>query len=134
MPLWILDPTVTAEPAEVRLARRAPDLDGKVLGLLANGKVNGDLLLDLVREGLTARYRFRDVVVMAKANASRPGDDAMIGALARECDAVVTAIGGLLQHVQFARRDRAGAAGRTDGRDLHGGIHPEREGAGGELG
>jgi len=64
-----------------------------VLGLLTNGKVNADRLLDLVREGLEARYRVREVIARAKPSASRVADPAMLEELAARCDAVVTAIG-----------------------------------------
>jgi hypothetical protein len=94
MTLKILDPTVSADEAtDVGVAKRIPDLDGKVLGLLHNGKVNGDHLLDLVREQLAARYGLREVVVVRKPSASRVAEDAVLDRLARECDAVVTAIG-----------------------------------------
>jgi hypothetical protein len=92
-PLTILDPTVAPEPVEAALAPRLPALDGKVLGLLANGKVNGDRLLDLVREGLEARYRLREVVVRAKPSATRVAASELLADLASRCDAVVTAIG-----------------------------------------
>jgi hypothetical protein len=94
MTLKILDPTVSADDAtDVAVAKRIPDLDGKVLGLLHNGKVNGDHLLDLVREQLVARYGLREVVVVRKPSASRVAEGAVLDRLARECDAVVTAIG-----------------------------------------
>ena len=94
MTLKILDPTVRAEEAlDVAVAKRVGDLDGKVLGLLHNGKVNADRLLDLVREQLGARYRLRDVVMIRKASASRVADASDLDQLARECDAVVTAVG-----------------------------------------
>ena len=94
MTLKILDPMVAADEAtDVTVAKRVGDLDGKVLGLLHNGKVNGDRLLDLVREQLAARYRLRDVVVVRKPSASRVAEDVILDRLARECDAVVTAIG-----------------------------------------
>jgi hypothetical protein len=93
MTIKILDPTIAADHAESSLAKRVADLDGKVLGLLSNSKVNGDHLLELVRERLAARYRIVNVVTMTKSSASRVADDGMLDALARECDAVVTAIG-----------------------------------------
>ena len=94
MTLKILDPTVAAEGViDVAVAKRVGDLDGKVLGLLHNGKVNGDRLLELVREQLAARYGIRDVVVVRKPSASRVAEAAVLDRLARECDAVVTAIG-----------------------------------------
>ena len=93
MTIKILDPTVAAGPATSILAKRDLGLDGKVLGLLANSKVNGDRLLDLVRAELAARYDVRDVVVMTKAGASTVADAALLDALASRCDVVVTAIG-----------------------------------------
>ena len=89
----ILDPTVQPERAEAAVAKRVSALDGKVLGLLNNGKVNGDRLLALVRDELGARYDLREVVTMTKRGASVVADDAMIEALASRCDVVVTAIG-----------------------------------------
>ena len=89
----ILDPTVAPERAEAVSAKRVAELDGKVVGLLANGKVNGDHLLALVRDELLARHDVRDVVVMAKPGASVVADDATLEALASRCDVVVTAIG-----------------------------------------
>jgi hypothetical protein len=93
MTIKILDPTVAPTRAEASVAKRVTGLDGKVLGLLHNGKVNGDHLLQLVREELGARYDLRDVVVMAKRGASVVADDAMLEALASRCDVVMTAIG-----------------------------------------
>jgi len=93
MRLKILDPTIAAEPAESVEAKRVANLDGTILGLLSNGKVNGDRLLELVHHRLAARYRIEGDVTMAKASASRVSDAAMLDALARDCDVVVTAIG-----------------------------------------
>ena len=89
----ILDPTVQPERAEAATAKRVTGLDGKVVGLLNNGKVNGDQLLALVRDELATRYDIRDVVAMTKRGASVVADDAMLEALASQCDVVVTAIG-----------------------------------------
>ena len=93
MTMKILDPTVAPAPAEASLAKRVTDLDGAVVGLLANGKVNGDRLLDLVREALAQRYDVREVLVLTKPSASRPAEDPMLEQLAARCDVVVTAIG-----------------------------------------
>ena len=93
MTIRILDPTVAPAPADAPLAKRLVDLDGAVLGLLANGKVNGDRLLDLVRDELVRRYDVREVVLMTKPSASRPAEDPMLEQLAARCDVVVTAIG-----------------------------------------
>jgi len=89
----ILDPTVAPEPAHSSLAKRIGGLDGKVVGLLSNSKVNGDVLLSLVRDQIATHYRLGDVVLMTKSSASRVADDAILDTLARRCDVVVTAIG-----------------------------------------
>jgi hypothetical protein len=89
----ILDPTVPPAPAESSLAKRIGGLDGKVVGLLSNSKVNGDVLLSLVRDQLATRYRLGDVVLMTKSSASRVADDEILSMLAARCDVVVTAIG-----------------------------------------
>lgn len=93
MTLKILDPTVDAQPIEAALAKRAHGLDGVVLGLLDNTKVNGDRLLALVRDELGARYDVREVVVRRKAGASATAETAILDDLAARCDVVITAIG-----------------------------------------
>jgi hypothetical protein len=93
MVVKILDPTVSPQRAEAVSAKRERSLDGKVLGLLNNSKVNGGQLLALVRDELTARYDLRDVVAVTKRGASVVADDATLEALASRCDVVVTAIG-----------------------------------------
>ena len=93
MTLTILDPTVPAQPTDSAVAKRERALDGTVVGLLDNTKVNGDRLLALVRDELGARHDLREVVVMRKAGASTTADPAMLDALASRCDVVVTAIG-----------------------------------------
>lgn len=94
MTLKILDPTVSPDVAvDVVVAKRVSGLEGRVLGLLHNGKVNGDQLLELVRAELDARFGLREVVVVRKPSASRVAETAVLDRLARECDAVVTAIG-----------------------------------------
>jgi len=93
MTIKILDPTIAPDLMDSAMAERLRDLDGKVLGLLSNGKVNGDRLLDLVRERLARRYRIERVVTMTKESASRVADPTILDTLARECDAVVTAVG-----------------------------------------
>ena len=93
MTLRILDPTVQAEATESTVAKRERTLDGAVLGLLDNSKVNGDRLLRLVAAELGRRYDVREVVEMRKGGASTTADTAMLDALAARCDVVVTAIG-----------------------------------------
>jgi hypothetical protein len=90
----ILDPTLrTASPSLASLAPRAPHLKGATIGLLANGKSNGMAILDRLAERLLERYGIRDVVRVAKTNASVPVSDEDAQLLAKHCEAVITAIG-----------------------------------------
>ncbi len=91
--LEVLDPTAEAASAEGIVADRPGDLDGKRLGLLANGKRNSEELLEAVYDLLSERYQFSGVVRRNKVNASRPAPKEMIEDLVRECDLVVTATG-----------------------------------------
>ena len=70
--LQVLDPTVQAIPEDAVVARRPDTLDGKVIGLLANGKINSEEILALTQEVLADRYEFAGVIARNKHNASRP--------------------------------------------------------------
>ena len=91
----ILDPTLRAVRAVggAPLALRPPRLGGASIGLLANGKSNGMVLLDRIAEILCERHAIAEVVRVAKTNASVPVSDEDAKELARRCAAVVTAIG-----------------------------------------
>ena len=64
--LQVLDPTVQAIPEDAVVARRPNTLDGKVIGLLANGKINSEEVLALTQEVLADRYEFKAVVARNK--------------------------------------------------------------------
>ncbi len=81
------------QPVETRVAPRDGRLEGKRLGLLANGKTNALALLEMVGELLTERYGLSEPVLVDKRNASAPASDAVLNRLLPECDVVITAIG-----------------------------------------
>ena len=91
--LEVLDPTVEPIPEETIVAKRPDTLDGKVLGLLANGKLNSEEILAMVHEILADRYEFKDVVSRNKGNASRPCPDDIMDELVERCDVVITSSG-----------------------------------------
>jgi hypothetical protein len=91
--LEVLDPTVEPIPAHAVIASRPQTLDGAVVGLLANGKRNADVLLEMVQEILADRYEFKEVVARNKGNASRPCPKEIMEELAQRCDVVITASG-----------------------------------------
>lgn len=74
-------------------AQRFQDLDGKVIGLVENGKFNSDRLLDELGELLAAQYAIKDVVRECKEYFGRPIPEEHARELANRCDVVITGIG-----------------------------------------
>ncbi|MDP6455424.1 MAG: hypothetical protein QF898_19250 [SAR202 cluster bacterium] len=91
--LAVLDPTVEPIPAHAVVAQRPDTLDGKVIGLLANGKRNSVELLEAIKEAMADRYEFKAVVARNKGNASRPCPAPLAQEMAEECDIIITASG-----------------------------------------
>lgn len=93
----VLNPVAEHRRRAVPLAPRPNGLDGKVLGLLDNGKPNSGRLVAAVAALLTARYHLAGVVQRSKREAllgaAGPLPDEMRDDLARRCDGVVNAIG-----------------------------------------
>jgi hypothetical protein len=91
--LTILDPTVEAIPDRTNLAPRPQDLNGKMIGLLANGKRNSDKLLEAIYSLLEDTYQLQGAVRLNKGDASRPAPEPIIDELLNKCDLVITATG-----------------------------------------
>ena len=91
--LRILDPTVEALPDNTLLAPRPDDLNGKTVGLLANGKRNSDELLDAVCALLQDTYELKGLFRANKGDSSRPAPKHIMDDLLEKCDLVITATG-----------------------------------------
>jgi hypothetical protein len=90
----ILDPTIrVVRPAVGPLAPRPSRLAGATVGLLANGKSNGMVLLERLADVLRERLDIGEIVRLTKPNASAPLTDEQAEALVKRCAAVVTAVG-----------------------------------------
>ena len=90
----ILDPTLGAATSTSHAhAPRPAALRGATIGLLANGKSNGMLLLDRIAERLRERDAIAEVFRVSKTNASAPVAEEDAALLAKHCAAVITAIG-----------------------------------------
>ena len=92
--LQVLDPTVDPIPADAVVAPRPETLNGTVVGLLSNNKLNADELLVMVQDVLADRYEFKGVVRRNKGNASRPCPADILDEMAEQCDVVICALGG----------------------------------------
>jgi len=91
----ILDPTIRANSVvpSAPLAPRPARLAGVTLGLLANGKSNGMVLLERIADRLRERRGIGEVVRVAKSNASVPVTEGQAEPLVKQCAVVITAIG-----------------------------------------
>lgn len=91
--LVVLDPTAATKHDRWLPAGRLHSLDGKVIGLLNNGKRNADLILQRIDEILRTEYGIKEAVHMTKPDVSRVIPDSFADDMANRFDAVVTGIG-----------------------------------------
>jgi hypothetical protein len=91
----ILDPTIrtTGVAPSAQLALRPTRLAGVTVGLLANGKSNGMVLLERIADRLRERCGIGEVVRVSKTNASVPVTEEQAEPLVKQCAVVITAIG-----------------------------------------
>jgi len=91
----ILDPTIrtAAVSTAAQLAPRAARLAGLTVGLLANGKSNGMVLLDRIADVLRESSKIGEIVRLSKTNASVPLTEEEAEPLLKQCAVVITAIG-----------------------------------------
>ena len=91
--MQLIDPTAT-DPSQRHL--RAPalsGLDGKVIGLLSNSKLNADLLLQETAAIFQTKHQCEVQEIKFKRNASAPAPSETIDQLITECDFLITAAG-----------------------------------------
>jgi hypothetical protein len=92
MSITVLDPTPGAVPSAALLAPRLPDLRGRTVALLDNGKKNVLPFLDHLERVLRGEYGVETVVRRRKRNQNAPAPPALLVELA-QADAVVSAVG-----------------------------------------
>jgi hypothetical protein len=110
MTLTVLNPVQAAVVERTPVSRRLDTLDGKVLGLYSNEKLNATALLDLVGERLGAQFALAGVVrgTYPVSRAMAPGEWRDV----ESCDVIVLAIGdcgscsssGMINTIQLERR------------------------------
>lgn len=90
----VLDPTQGSNKTEHDgiMAKRLNTLDGKVLSVINNGKTNSDVFLQKIIDLVKQKYNLKDVIWVAKTNASLPVTDSMIKKL-KASQAVISGIG-----------------------------------------
>ncbi len=92
MTLRVLDPTFDGQQATQETVSRLTSLSGRTVGLLDNGKLNVNTLLNHMEELLRSEHGVSHVIRLNKPDASRPAPDDVIATMA-DCDAVISAVG-----------------------------------------
>ena len=91
--MQLIDPTASDPSQDNRRAPRISDLDGKMIGLLSNSKVNADVLIRETAELFKSHHRCEVLPVKYKTNASAPAPSEIIEELSASCDFLITASG-----------------------------------------
>ena len=86
----VLNPTGRTASLDLAIAPRVDDLNGKILGLIDNGKPNFDIFLSRVEELLSQKFRFADVIYAKKALTGMALDKDKMEKLVADCDVVVS--------------------------------------------
>ncbi len=88
-----MDPTGVTEGAKNKIASRPQNLDGAVVGLLWNGKHNGDKLLKSLGNLLAREHPVKKVLFQLGAESGKPAPAAILDEVASKCDVLVAAAG-----------------------------------------
>jgi len=90
----VLDPTSKGKSQEPWITRGPISLEGKVMGIVWNGKPGGDALLERMGGLLTERFHLSQILKLyAKADVSSNLADSEINEFADKCDFVLLGVG-----------------------------------------
>jgi hypothetical protein len=92
--LTVLDPTAEMDVERIPLAPRRADLAGARIGILDNSKEKADEILRRLEERLKEQFAVGPVVWRRKEFYTKQAPVALIEDLARQCDVVLSAVGG----------------------------------------
>ena len=89
----LMDPRITQAAPQLYRAPAPVSLAGCTIGLLSNGKLNADLLLERTAAELRRRHGGTVLPLQYKSNPSAPASTELLTGLAPECDYLLTATG-----------------------------------------
>lgn len=89
----VLDPTGKVNVVEHDISVRPKGLDGRVIGLLDNGKPNFDLFLATLEKLLGDRFKPSRVIKVRKGHAGLSLPKELLEELSQNCHVVVNGIG-----------------------------------------
>lgn len=90
--ITVLDPTGRASSRNYTVAARLCDLNGSSLGILWNGKPNGDILLDRIQEALANSFDLPATRLWKKPAVDLPARE-LIRELTLGADFIINGIG-----------------------------------------
>jgi hypothetical protein len=93
MSIVVYNPTSGPPARTIAMAPRSDTLNYSVLGVIDNGKLHSDAVLDRITMGLKARYHLREVIRVKKESASHPIRDDDARRLADQCDIAMAGVG-----------------------------------------
>ena len=91
----LLSPSGSSPSEKNRVSPRIGDLNGKVIGIVDNGKPNFDIYVGRMEELLRQKYSLAEVIHVKKGHlgSSNPVPPDRVDDLAKRCHAVISGIG-----------------------------------------
>jgi len=89
----LLDPTSGPVASEKALSPRLDSLSGKTLGVIWNGRLPGDLILNRMIEILKETHDIKEVVFRGKPYIGNIAPNEIFDEMSARCDAVVAGVG-----------------------------------------
>lgn len=91
--MQLYDPTVTGPDRNYARAAALPDLSGKTIGILHNGKLNAELMLSSISDLFVERHGCTTLPLFSKSNASAPAPSETLQQAAGKVDFLITGLG-----------------------------------------
>ena len=92
MTLRVLDPRLSAEGEALRMAPPLKSLQGAVIGMIDNAKINTEQLFDHIADILRKEHGVHEFIRQRKPDATRPVAPEMLAQM-MGADAILSAIG-----------------------------------------
>ena len=92
MTMKVLDPRLSAEGEALRMAPPLKSLEGAVIGMIDNAKINTSRLLDHIADILKTQHGVREFLRVRKPDATKPIPPEMLLGISA-ADAIVAATG-----------------------------------------
>lgn len=91
--ITVLDPTAKSTRKVIEMSVRPNRLEGKVVGLVWNGKPGGDVLLDAFAEQINKTFHLGQVLTHKKPDFALGIAEDFLYELSAKCDFVIVGIG-----------------------------------------